>query len=104
MAVRAVKMRVIPGQSLRLSLPLGGRGVTRAAMIAIAAFALAALNQPAPDMSVRPTVQARATVRIVSGVQLRFAGPASADAPKLRNAVVRGQGIDRSKAKLYEFE
>jgi hypothetical protein len=73
-------------------------------MIWLAALAAAAApSGQTPNSLATPAVQARATVRIVSGVRLSFQAQSVSDGPKLRQTVVRlGDGV--SQARLYEFE
>jgi hypothetical protein len=53
-------------------------------MIALFALAVAASATPPAPLSTGPVVQARATVRIVSGVRLKLDGSANGDAPRPR--------------------
>jgi hypothetical protein len=73
-------------------------------MIWLAALAAAAApNSQAPHGLATPAVQARATVRIVSGVRLSFQTRSDSQGPRLRETVVRlSDGV--SQARLYEFE
>ena len=70
-------------------------------------FAVAAMTaatpQPAPSTAVRAVVQARATVRIVSGTRIRLNGRPTADAPPPTDAVVHTEGVPRA-ARLVEFQ
>ena len=50
------------------------------------------------------TAHARAIVRIVSGVRVRFDQPMDQSAPSPRRTVVRGQNAELIPAKLVEFE
>ncbi len=65
-----------------------------------------ALIASAPQVSpARPQVQARATVRIVSGVQLRLDGRPNPQAPQARPALIElERGSGKIAAKLIEFE
>jgi hypothetical protein len=64
-----------------------------------------ALSPPDPPRSpTAATAQARAIVRIVSGVRVRFGQPAGEDVPPLRKTVVRGPSAELLPAKLVEFE
>jgi hypothetical protein len=73
-------------------------------MSLLAALALAAsAPQPAPRDSVRPLVQATATVRILSGVRVPLDGSPSADLPRLRDSVIRGETGSQA-VRLIEFE
>ncbi|MES2120072.1 MAG: hypothetical protein V4513_05790 [Pseudomonadota bacterium] len=70
------------------------------ALVALAAVVSAPQVQP---VSIGPTVQARATVRIVSGVRLKLDGTANADAPAPRDAIVRTADLVQP-ARLIEFQ
>jgi hypothetical protein len=73
-------------------------------MVLLAAAAIAASSpQGAPISSVGPHIQARATVRIISGVRIHFGVDGSADAPAARDTVVHTEDAPRP-AKLIEFE
>ena len=69
-------------------------------LFALAAAALA--TSPAP-VSAGPAVQARATVRIVSGVRLKLDGNANPDAPPPRETIIVAGGQPRP-ASLIEFQ
>lgn len=72
-------------------------------MLALAALAMAAsAPQPTP-VSIGPEVQARATVRIVSGVRLKLDGSVNVDAPAPRDTMVQSLG-EPQPARLIEFE
>ena len=72
-------------------------------MLALAALAMvASALQPEPA-STGPSVEARATVRIVSGVRLKLDGSANADAPAPRDTMVQSSGVSQP-ARLIEFE
>jgi hypothetical protein len=67
----------------------------------------ASLALPPPDSARSPTgatAQARAIVRIVSGVRVRFGQPMERDAPPARPTLVRGPDARRMPARLVEFE
>jgi hypothetical protein len=67
----------------------------------------ASLALPPPDSARSPTgatAQARAIVKIVSGVRVRFGQPRDRDVPPPRQTVVRGPGAELLPAKLVEFE
>ena len=72
-------------------------------MLALAALAMAASAPPPAPPPTGPSVEARATVRIVSGVRLRLDGSANADAPPPRDTVVQAFG-EPQPARLVEFE
>ncbi len=67
----------------------------------------ASLALPPPDPPRSPTsatAQARAIVRIVSAVRVRFDQPAGEGVPPPRKTVVRGPSAELLPAKLVEFE
>jgi hypothetical protein len=66
-------------------------------------FAAAALAASTPHAATMPMVQARATVRIIAGVRLRFRETKNADAPVARDTLVRTESGTQP-AKLIEFE
>lgn len=71
-------------------------------VIAAAALASSAPN-PSPT-AVRATVQARATVRIITAVTLRLGeGPLSGDAPPAKPTIVHSDGQEQP-ARLIEFQ
>jgi hypothetical protein len=73
-------------------------------MFLIAAAATIAAAAPQPSSSPRPVVaQARATVRIVSGVSLKLDAPTNEGAPPAHDSIVVTDGTARP-AKLIEFE
>ena len=73
-------------------------------MLLLAAAIASALPQEAPSPSSRPVVQARATVRIVSGVRIQFDQKAGgANVPPAKKTEVRtAEGTQP--ATLVEFE
>ncbi len=72
-------------------------------MLALAALAMAvSAPQPAP-VPIGPAVEARATVRIVSGVRLKLDGSINADVPAPRDTTLRSSGLSQP-ARLIEFE
>jgi hypothetical protein len=73
-------------------------------MLMLAAAALAASTATNAGLaSPKPTVQSRATVRIVSGASVRFTGPREQDIPRVRQAQIRTTEGPR-RAQLIEFE
>jgi len=68
------------------------------------AASLAAMPPDPPRSPTSATAQARAIVRIVSGVRVRFDQPASGEAPAPRKTVVHGPSAELLPAKLVEFE
>ena len=71
-------------------------------MIWLAAAALAA-SPSAQGTQPRVSVEAIATVRILSGVRLRLDSPINRDAPRTHDSIVITGGTRRP-AKLIEFE
>jgi hypothetical protein len=71
-------------------------------MFWIAAAALTA-SSPAQGTQPRVSVEAIATVRILSGVRLRLDSPTNRDAPRAHDTIVITDG-NRRPAKLIEFE
>lgn len=72
-------------------------------MLALAALAMAA-SQPLPaPVPAGPSVQASATVRIVSGVRLKLDGSTNPGAPAPRDTMVQSLG-EQQPARLIEFE
>jgi hypothetical protein len=67
------------------------------------AMTVAAAQPEMPPTPAPPVVQARATVRIISGVRLKLDGKPNPDAPRPREAVIH---TDRGpkQARLIEFE
>ena len=104
MPLERTPIRSITAQFLMPCLPLPAERVTGHAMLLIAAAIASALPQDAPSQPVRPVVQARAAVRIVSGVRVQFDQKASGmDVPRAKSAVVQTtEGPQR--AMLVEFE
>ena len=91
--------------ALRLSLPFRPARVTSRVMLWLAAAAMtAATPQPAPSSPMRAVVQARATVRIISGQRIRFDGRPSEDAPRPSDSVVHTDGKAAQPARLVEFQ
>jgi hypothetical protein len=70
-------------------------------MFALAAFAIAA--SPPQEPRAGPIAQARATVRIVSGVRLSLDGTNNPDAPAPRDSVIQSTAGPQP-ARLIEFE
>ena len=100
------QFRAVSGLILRLSLPLAGGRVTSSTMFLIAAVAIISpvLQAPPRMMSAGVSVQATATIRVISGVRVSFgAEPSSADVPQPRQTVVK-IGDSQQPAKLIEFQ
>ncbi|WP_028968686.1 hypothetical protein [Sphingomonas sp. URHD0057] len=57
-----------------------------------------------PRAPTAASAQARAIVRVISGVRLRFDQRVNESAPQLRDTMVRTQGARLQPAKLIEFE
>jgi hypothetical protein len=73
-------------------------------MILIAAAAIASSVPQAPMMSAGASVQATATIRVISGVRISFGTEQNgADVPRPRQTVVK-TGDTRQPAKLIEFQ
>ena len=73
-------------------------------MLVFAAAAIAAAApQPAPPAPVTASVQAQATVRIISGVEVRFSAANAGDVPLPRDSTVQANGATLP-ARLVEFE
>ena len=75
-------------------------------MLFLVATAAAATALPAPSSSEAPRpvmAEARASVRIVSGVRLKLDSPTNRDAPPAHDAKVLVNGKDEP-ARLIEFE
>jgi len=75
-------------------------------MLILAAAAIAALPPtPAPGANASASVQAIATVRVISGVRLSF-GPDQNDAsaPRPRLTIIHTADAQEQPAKLFEFE
>lgn len=90
------------GQWLRQSLPSCPR-VRYGSVMLLLAIALAASEaSPAPVNQVSAT--ARATIRILSAVQLRVGAETSEDGRPVREASIRGEDGKPQPAKLVEFE
>jgi hypothetical protein len=69
----------------------------------VASAALAA-SVPADPGPTHARVDARATVRILSGVRLKLDSPTNADAPPAHDSVVVERDGNRQPARLIEFE
>ena len=73
-------------------------------MLLFAAAAIAVSVSPTPPAtSAGATVQAMATVRVISGVQLRLGEQNSSDVPAARDTVFNTGNIQQP-AKLIEFQ
>jgi hypothetical protein len=73
-------------------------------MFWLAAAAIAASAPPAaPQPASAPAVQARATVRIVSGVRVQFGGQSTLEGSVLRKATIQTTGGAQT-ATLVEFQ
>jgi hypothetical protein len=72
-------------------------------MIALFALAAVASATPPAPLSTGPVAQARATVRIVSGVRLKLDGSANGDAPPPRETIIVAGGQPHP-ASLIEFQ
>src|SRR3954447_17394550 len=104
MPCRGRQIRPDPGRGLRLSLPCHAACVTPCDMLWLAAAAITSASpQNAAPQPVRAIVQAQATVRIISGTQIRFDGQASADTPAPTDGVIHTEGVPQT-ARLIEFQ
>lgn len=73
-------------------------------MFLLAAAAIASTApQTLPAHAVRASVQARATIRIISGAELRLSERSSGDGFVARDSVIRSAGVEQQ-AKLIEFQ
>lgn len=70
--------------------------------LAAAALAASAPHSPSGER-VGPSVQAIATVRILSGVQLKLDGQANPEAPPARESSIRAEGSSK-RVILIQFE
>jgi hypothetical protein len=74
-------------------------------LLIFASAILASAPSAVGHLPVRPQVQATATVRIISGVQLRLDGRANPHAPAPRPAMIElERGTAKVAARLIEFE
>ena len=72
------------------------------AMILLAAAAL--VGTPPPPRPAAAVAQATATIRVISGVQLKFGAPNNPGAPPARASVVKAADGSVHPAKLIEFQ
>jgi hypothetical protein len=72
-------------------------------MLMFAAAAALAASAPVNSGSTPVAVQATATVRIISGVRLKFDSPTNAGAPPAHDSKIIAQGKVQ-RARLIEFE
>jgi len=73
-------------------------------MLFLIVAAAAIAPPPAPRSPTSASAQARAIVRIVSGVRLRFGEAQDQGVPRVRETVIRTQDARLQRAKLIEFE
>ena len=71
-------------------------------MLLLAAAAIAASAEPARG-PVAPRVQARATIRILSGATVRFGEVRRGAEGTVRTVTIRAEGVEQT-AKLIEFQ
>ena len=90
-------------QFVNACLPLRADGVTRHVMFLLAAAATMAASTPANSATPPAVVQARATVRILSGVRLKLDSKTNPDAPLAHDSTVTTNGT-RQPAQLIEFQ
>jgi len=74
------------------------------AMLMVVAAALAASASSGPPAQGAVSVQARATIRIVSATRLRVGSERSEEGLPVRLASIRGEDGGRQPARLVEFE
>ena len=104
MPPRRPAIRSITAQFLMTYLPFRAERVTRHVMFLIAAASIAsALPQNAAAPGVRPIVQARATMRVVSAARIQWDRSAGGNIPPVKTTVVRTDSGPQP-AKLVEFE
>jgi hypothetical protein len=72
-------------------------------MLWLAAAAAIAASTPANNLPPPVVAQARATVRILSGVRLKLDSPTNADAPPAHDGTVMTNGTEQP-ARLIEFQ
>jgi hypothetical protein len=72
-------------------------------MFTLAAAAALATSPPGNQRAAPVVAQATATVRIISGVSVRFDQPNNPDAPPAHDSKIRTDGATRQ-ARLIEFE
>jgi hypothetical protein len=72
-------------------------------LLLAAAIAAGPTPQARPRNPVAAVVEARATVRIVSGARVHFGGEFAGDVPVARDSIIRSAG-QAAPAKLIEFE
>lgn len=73
-------------------------------MLLLVATAVLATATPIDRWRPTASVQARATVRIISGVRLKLDSPTNADAPAARDSFVVARDGSHQPARLIEFE
>jgi hypothetical protein len=73
-------------------------------MLWLLASAALVASAPADRGPTSAAVQARATVRIISGVRLKLDSPTNPDAPPAHDGVVVATDGSRQPARLIEFE
>lgn len=73
-------------------------------MVILLAAAAALANLPPSDHRASATVQATATIRVVTGVQLKLDGSANPGAPPVRDSVLRSADGTTQAAKLIDFQ
>ena len=72
-------------------------------MFMLAAAAALAASAPAPSRTAPVVAQASATVRIISGVRIKFDSPHNAGAPPAHDSKIAAEGKVQ-RARLIEFE
>ena len=81
----------------------GWRYAAEVMVILVAAAIASASPQAPPSVPVGASAQARATIRIISGVQLHFGGDRVNEGPVPRDTIIRSAAGDQP-AKLIEFQ
>lgn len=103
MPARRRPIRAIAGRMLKHFFTIRALRRYHGRMLLLAASL--ALSTPDPPRSpTGATAQARAIVRIVSAVRVRFDQPSGEDVPPPRETVVRGLSAELLPARLVEFE
>jgi len=72
-------------------------------VVLVAAAVASAAPQAPPGVPVGASAQARATIRIISGVRLHFGDEHAPEGLLPRDTIIRSAGVDQP-AKLIEFQ
>jgi len=74
-------------------------------LLITAAAIIASTSQPAQGLNAGASVQAMATVRVISGVRLSFGEAQNGnDVPRARQTLINTGDVPKQPAKLIEFE